>query len=46
MRDNSPLVHRSQALPRAAMRGIASGVLFMAFFGTLWSLIGVGGLVY
>jgi len=31
-------------LPRAAMRGIASGVLFMAFFGTLWSLIGVGGL--
>lgn len=35
---------RSQTLPRAAMRGIASGVLFMAFFGTLWSLIGVGGL--
>ena len=35
---------RSQTLPRAAMRGIASGVLFMSFFGTLWSLIGVGGL--
>lgn len=36
--------HRSQSLPRAAMRGIASGVLFLAFFGTFWSLIGVGGL--
>ena len=35
---------RSQTLPRDAMRGLASGVLFMAFFGTLWSLIGVGGL--
>ena len=32
-----------QGIPRAAMRDIASGVLFMAFFGTLWPLIGVGG---
>ena len=26
------------------MRGVASGVLFMAFFGTLWASIGIGGL--
>ena len=26
------------------MRGVASGVLFMAFFGTLWAGIGIGGL--
>lgn len=38
------MVQASQRMPRAAMRGIASGVIFMAFFGTLWSLIGVGGL--
>ncbi len=31
------------ALPRAALRGVASGVCFMAFFGTLWASIGVGG---
>jgi hypothetical protein len=31
-------------IPRAAVRGVASGVLFMAFFGTLWSSIGAGGL--
>jgi hypothetical protein len=31
-------------IPRAAVRGVASGVLFMAFFGTLWASIGVGGL--
>lgn len=38
------MTQTSQGIPRAAMRGIASGIIFMAFFGTLWSLIGVGGL--
>lgn len=33
-----------QTVPRAALRGVASGVLFMAFFGTLWATIGVGGM--
>lgn len=32
------------ALPRAALRGFATGTIFMAFFGTLWASIGVGGL--
>ncbi len=31
-------------IPRSAIRGVASGVLFMAFFGTLWAGIGIGGL--
>jgi hypothetical protein len=31
-------------IPRAAVRGTAIGVLFMAFFGTLWAGIGIGGL--
>ncbi|SMQ86758.1 hypothetical protein SAMN05444673_6773 [Bacillus sp. OV166] len=31
-------------IPRAAVRGTASGVLFMAFFGTLWAGIGIRGL--
>ncbi|WP_274653867.1 hypothetical protein [Paenibacillus humicola] len=31
-------------IPRAAVQGTATGVLFMAFFGTLWAGIGVGGL--
>ena len=35
---------RDTILPRAALRGHASGVFFMAFFGTLWGSIGVGGL--
>jgi hypothetical protein len=26
------------------VRGVASGVLFMAFFGTMWASIGIGGL--
>lgn len=35
---------QGQALPRAALRGFATGVVFMACFGTLWASIGVGGL--
>lgn len=31
-------------VPRAAIRGTASGVFFMAFFGTLWAGIGIRGL--
>lgn len=31
-------------IPVAAVRGVATGVLFMAFFGTLWAGIGIGGL--
>jgi len=31
-------------IPQYALRGVASGVLFMAFFGTLWAGIGIGGL--
>ncbi|MFJ7183232.1 DUF7010 family protein [Lysinibacillus xylanilyticus] len=31
-------------IPRAAVRGTASGVIFMAFFGTLWAGIGNRGL--
>jgi hypothetical protein len=31
-------------IPRAAIRGTASGVIFMAFFGTLWAGIGIRGL--
>ena len=31
-------------IPRVAVRGTASGVLFMAFFGTLWAGIGILGL--
>ncbi|OIK10777.1 hypothetical protein BIV60_20105 [Bacillus sp. MUM 116] len=31
-------------IPRAAVLGIASGVIFMAFFGTLWAGIGIRGL--
>jgi len=33
----------ARGMPRDALRGIASGVFFMAFFGTLWATIGVGG---
>lgn len=33
-----------QDVPQEAIRGTASGVLFMAFFGTLWASIGAGGL--
>ncbi|MGR6342417.1 DUF7010 family protein [Priestia megaterium] len=31
-------------IPRAAVRGTASGVIFMAFFGTLWAEIGIRGM--
>jgi len=31
-------------IPRVAVRSAAYGVLFMAFFGTLWAGIGIGGL--
>ena len=34
----------SSIITRAELRGIASGILFMAFFGTLWAGIGIGGL--
>jgi hypothetical protein len=34
----------SSTIPRAAVRGTASGVIFMAFFGTLWAYTGVMGL--
>ncbi|MBP1964598.1 DUF7010 family protein [Paenibacillus aceris] len=36
--------HKSSPIPRGAVRGAAWGVLFMAFFGTLWASIGIGGL--
>ena len=31
-------------IPRAAVRGTAFGIIFMAFFGTLWAGIGIRGL--
>lgn len=34
----------SSTVPGFAVRGVASGVLFMAFFGTMWASIGFGGL--
>ncbi|OCT13425.1 hypothetical protein A8709_17605 [Paenibacillus pectinilyticus] len=34
----------SSAVPRAAVRGAAIGVSFMALFGTLWAGIGIAGL--
>ncbi len=38
------MTQTSSIIPGFAVRGVASGVLFMAFFGTLWASIGVGGL--
>lgn len=38
------MVKTSATISGAAVRGVASGVLFMAIFGTLWADIGVGGL--
>ncbi len=38
------MIQISTTIPRAAVRGVASGVLFMALFGTLWADIGIGGL--
>lgn len=34
----------SNPISGAAIRGMASGVIFMAFFGTLWAFMGVMGL--
>jgi hypothetical protein len=34
------MAETSLTIPGAAVRGVASGVLFMAFFGTLWASIG------
>jgi len=34
----------SKTIPGAAVRGTASGVFFMAFFGTLWAYTGIMGL--
>ena len=31
-------------ISRAEIRGTASGVMFMAFFGTVWADVGIGGL--
>ncbi len=36
--------HVSEHLTNRAVRGVASGVLFMAVFSTLWANIGIGGL--
>jgi hypothetical protein len=38
------MTQTSATIPGSAVRGVASGVLFMAFFGTLWASIGTGGL--
>lgn len=38
------MTQSSSVIPASAVRGVASGILFMAFFGTLWASIGVGGL--
>lgn len=38
------MAQTSSTVPRFAVRGVASGVIFMAFFGTLWADIGIGGL--
>lgn len=38
------MTQTSRAIPGAAVRGTASGVFFMAFFGTLWAYTGIMGL--
>lgn len=38
------MVASGRHIPAGAVRGHASGVIFMAFFGTLWASIGAGGL--
>ncbi|WP_336637815.1 DUF7010 family protein [Lysinibacillus fusiformis] len=38
------MTQTSRAIPSAAVRGTASGVFFMAFFGTLWAYTGIMGL--
>ncbi|MGG3928042.1 hypothetical protein ABET51_18935 [Metabacillus fastidiosus] len=38
------MTQTSRTIPSAAVRGTASGVFFMAFFGTLWAYTGIMGL--
>lgn len=38
------MTQTSKTIPGAAVRGTASGVFFMAFFGTLWAYTGIMGL--
>ncbi len=38
------MTQTSKAIPGAVVRGTASGVFFMAFFGTLWAYTGIMGL--
>ncbi|MEH7009730.1 hypothetical protein V7087_02775 [Neobacillus niacini] len=38
------MTQTSRTIPRSAVRGTASGVFFMAFFGTLWAYTGIMGL--
>lgn len=38
------MTQTSRVFPGAAVRGTASGVFFMAFFGTLWAYTGIMGL--
>ena len=38
------MTQTSSTIPGAAVRGTASGVFFMAFFGTLWAYTGIMGL--
>lgn len=38
------MAQNQSTISRTELRGVASGVLFMAFFGTLWAGIGIGGL--
>ncbi|GCE08202.1 DUF7010 family protein [Dictyobacter aurantiacus] len=38
------MVQPLTTVPASAVRGVSSGVIFMAFFSTLWADIGVGGL--
>ncbi len=34
------MTQTSPVLPKAAVRGTASGVLFLSFFGALWACLG------
>ena len=38
------MTQTSRTIPGAAIRGTASGMFFMAFFGTLWAYTGILGL--
>ena len=38
------MIQTTKTIPSAAVRGTASGVFFMAFFGTLWAYTGIMGL--